>query len=101
MHRETTVGELVLGAARGSLPPPHPDQWLPNAERERNKEEVGREYGWGMNGILYQVPVNLIVRFWDGIGISKENLRDCILVSSLCQSRLEHFIKYRCVEFGS
>lgn len=41
-RRETTVGELVLGAARGSLPPPHPDQWLPKAEQERHEDEVGQ-----------------------------------------------------------
>ena len=41
-RRETTVGELVLGAARGALPPPHPDQWLPKAEQERHEDEVGR-----------------------------------------------------------
>ncbi|CAN0120353.1 unnamed protein product [Scytosiphon promiscuus] len=38
--RETTVGELVLGAARGALPPPHPDQWLPKADKERHEDEV-------------------------------------------------------------
>ncbi|CAN0023016.1 unnamed protein product, partial [Laminaria digitata] len=41
-RRETTVGELVLGAARGALPPPHPDQWLPKAEQERHEDQVGR-----------------------------------------------------------
>lgn len=40
-RRETTVGELVLGAARGALPPPHPDQWLPKVEHERHEDEVG------------------------------------------------------------
>ena len=35
------MGELVLGAARGALPPPHPDQWLPKAEQERHEDEVG------------------------------------------------------------
>ncbi|CAM9262946.1 unnamed protein product, partial [Ectocarpus fasciculatus] len=39
-RRETTVGELVLGAARGALPPPHPDQWLPKAEKQRHEDEV-------------------------------------------------------------
>lgn len=39
-HRETTVGELVMGAARGAPLPPHPDQWLPRAERERHEDEV-------------------------------------------------------------
>lgn len=40
-RRETTVGELVLGAARGALPAPHPDQWLPKAEKQRHEDEVG------------------------------------------------------------
>lgn len=40
-QRETTVGELVMGAARGAPAPPHPDQWLPRAERERHEDEVG------------------------------------------------------------
>lgn len=40
-RRETTVGELVLGSARGALPPPHPDQWLPMAEKQRHEDEVG------------------------------------------------------------
>ncbi|CAM9386389.1 unnamed protein product, partial [Ectocarpus sp. 8 AP-2014] len=39
-RRETTVGELVLGAARGALPAPHPDQWLPKAEKQRHEDEV-------------------------------------------------------------
>ncbi|CAN0449105.1 unnamed protein product, partial [Pylaiella littoralis] len=39
-RRETTVGELVLGAARGALPPPHPDQWLPKADLQRHEDEV-------------------------------------------------------------
>lgn len=39
-ERETTVGELVLGVARGALPPPHPDQWLPKADRKRHDDEV-------------------------------------------------------------
>ena len=41
-RRETTVGDLVLGAARGALPPPHPDQWLPKAEQQRYEDEVRR-----------------------------------------------------------
>lgn len=40
-QREEKVGELVLGAARGALPPPHPDQWLPKAEQQRHDNEVG------------------------------------------------------------
>lgn len=40
-RRESTVGELVLGAARGALPPPHPDQWLPKADKQRHEDEVG------------------------------------------------------------
>lgn len=41
-QRETTIGELVLGAARGAPPPPHPDQWLPTAEHQRHEDEVKR-----------------------------------------------------------
>lgn len=43
-QRETTVGELVMGAARGAPPPPHPDQWMPRAERERHEDEVSARW---------------------------------------------------------
>ncbi|CAM9414363.1 unnamed protein product [Discosporangium mesarthrocarpum] len=91
-EREVTVGEMVLGAARGLPLPPHPDQWLPRAERERHEEEVR---------LLIDLHLRELRSKQDSVEAAAMEVREARRAAGILRARLDALEGWRDSELAS